>query len=285
MSQHVYNTYNLIKIMAATLFVHPLDVLKIRLQISPERVTSVGMAHQMLKYEGWPALYCGLTAGLLRQATYTAARLATYEALTKRYIRNNKKPPEGNDKILVGVCAGLVGGLVGNPSEVVLVRRMAEGCLPCPAKCGRGCCPSGYLGTVDGFRKIICSEGFMGLFRGTTLTLLRSVGVSIVHIGCYNEIREYVKERTGEKDPDTLTMYTAVALSFVTALLTHPIDVVKTFFQISRSDCITQRAVFNRVIRTKGVFGLWKGFTPYFIRMAIHTMIALLVMEHLKDYK
>ena len=47
------------------------------------------MASKLIKEEGFRSLYKGLSAGLLRQATYTTARLGIYQyisdALTERH--------------------------------------------------------------------------------------------------------------------------------------------------------------------------------------------------------
>jgi len=73
--------------MAATCFVHPMDVLKNRMQVSgmgsktKEYKTSFHAAGGILRNEGVTALYSGLSAGLLRQATYTTARLGVYNWL------------------------------------------------------------------------------------------------------------------------------------------------------------------------------------------------------------
>jgi len=70
--------------MAATCFVQPLDLVKNRMQLSgmggkaKEYRTSFHAFTSILKNEGITAMYTGLSAGLLRQATYTTTRLGVY---------------------------------------------------------------------------------------------------------------------------------------------------------------------------------------------------------------
>lgn len=70
--------------MAATCFVQPLDLIKTRMQISgmgsgkKEYKTSFHAAQSIFKNEGFFAMYNGLSAGLLRQATYSSTRLGVY---------------------------------------------------------------------------------------------------------------------------------------------------------------------------------------------------------------
>lgn len=64
--------------MGATLFVQPLDLIKNRMQLSGTKVSTVSVISSILKNEGLFAMYSGLSAGLLRQATYTTTRLGIY---------------------------------------------------------------------------------------------------------------------------------------------------------------------------------------------------------------
>jgi solute carrier family 25 oxoglutarate transporter 11 len=77
--------------MSATLFVQPLDLIKNRMQLSgvggakKEYKTSFHAFRGILQKEGFFALYNGLSAGLLRQATYTTTRLGVYNMLLNRF--------------------------------------------------------------------------------------------------------------------------------------------------------------------------------------------------------
>ena len=79
--------------MAATFFVQPLDLIKNRMQLSgmdgkvKEYKTSFHAFSSILKNEGIIAMYSGLSAGLLRQATYTTTRLGVYTWLFENYTR------------------------------------------------------------------------------------------------------------------------------------------------------------------------------------------------------
>ena len=66
--------------MAATCFVQPLDLVKNRMQIikvaeGGQKPTTASILFGVVKNEGVTKLYNGLSAGLLRQATYTTTRL------------------------------------------------------------------------------------------------------------------------------------------------------------------------------------------------------------------
>lgn len=84
MSHNSYNQELYVFRMAATLFVQPMDLIKNRMQLSGEggkakehRNTLHAIRSIVLK-EGVSGIYSGLSAGLLRQATYTTTRLGIY---------------------------------------------------------------------------------------------------------------------------------------------------------------------------------------------------------------
>ena len=62
---------------------HPFDVLKVRMQINEGK--SVGgfrVLRNIIKSEGIPGLYSGLSAAAARQFTYTTGRLGLYDVFT-----------------------------------------------------------------------------------------------------------------------------------------------------------------------------------------------------------
>ncbi|XP_015258682.1 PREDICTED: mitochondrial 2-oxoglutarate/malate carrier protein-like [Cyprinodon variegatus] len=85
--------------MGATVFVQPLDLVKNRMQLSGqgtkarEYKTSFHALFSILKNEGVGGIYTGLSAGLLRQATYTTTRLGIYTILFEKMTSADGRPP------------------------------------------------------------------------------------------------------------------------------------------------------------------------------------------------
>ena len=68
-------------------------------------------------------LYKGLSAGLLRQATYTTARLGIFKIINEEAIKmNDNKPLPLYQKLLCGLTAGGIGAFVGTPADLTLIR-------------------------------------------------------------------------------------------------------------------------------------------------------------------
>ena len=89
--------------MFATCFVQPLDLVKNRMQVcvvsDRSRPSSASVLMGVVRNEGFLTLYNGLSAGMLRQATYTTTRLG-------RYKKVNSSTAE---KINIGVDEDLLG--------------------------------------------------------------------------------------------------------------------------------------------------------------------------------
>lgn len=66
--------------MAATCVVHPMDVIKNRMQMQKGKASILSIINSVYS-EGVMKFYSGLTAGLVRQATYTTVRLGIYNQM------------------------------------------------------------------------------------------------------------------------------------------------------------------------------------------------------------
>lgn len=78
----MYNTIHIKNYsMAATCVVHPMDVIKTRIQVQKEKTSILNVIASIYREESILKFYSGLSAGLLRQATYTTVRLGIYNQL------------------------------------------------------------------------------------------------------------------------------------------------------------------------------------------------------------
>ncbi len=98
---------------------HPLDLIKVHLQTqTTKQFGMVGMGVRVFKNDGFFALYNGLSASLLRQLTYSMTRFGVYETYKNSLDRKMTFAESGG----VAMIAGFVGGIVGNPADMVNVR-------------------------------------------------------------------------------------------------------------------------------------------------------------------
>merc|ERR1712015_223386 len=87
--------------------------------------STVSVLTGVIKNEGITT-YNGLSAGLLRQATYTTTRLGIYTWLFEKFSTDGK-PPNFAMKAGLGMTAGGSAAFVGTPAEVALIRMTSDG--------------------------------------------------------------------------------------------------------------------------------------------------------------
>eukprot|EP00494_Astrolonche_serrata_P012307 UN12411 len=74
--------------MLAPCVIQPIDMIKVKIQLGEGSAAQV--AKTMYANEGLGSFHKGLSAGLLRQATYTTARLGSFRVLTNKAIEANR---------------------------------------------------------------------------------------------------------------------------------------------------------------------------------------------------
>jgi len=105
--------------MFATCCIQPMDMVKVRIQLQGEggskvQVNPVAIARQIIAQEGVKGLYTGLSAGLLRQATYTTSRMGIFKSMTSYLDRHNMNGFK--EKAIAGLLAGGLGSIIGTVS-------------------------------------------------------------------------------------------------------------------------------------------------------------------------
>uniref|UniRef100_A0A8C1FPK6 Mitochondrial 2-oxoglutarate/malate carrier protein n=1 Tax=Cyprinus carpio carpio TaxID=630221 RepID=A0A8C1FPK6_CYPCA len=219
--------------MGATVFVQPLDLVKNRMQLSGqgskarEYKTSFHAVASILRNEGIGGIYTGLSAGLLRQATYTTTRLGIYTVLFERLSKADGTPPNFLMKALIGMTAGATGAFVGTPAEVALIRMTADGRLPADQR-------RGYTNVFNALIRITREEGVTTLWRGCIPTMARAVVVNAAQLASYSQSKQALLDSGYFRD-DILCHFCASMISgLVTTAASMPVDIVKTRIQNMR---------------------------------------------------
>lgn len=213
--------------MGATVFVQPLDLIKTRLQISgqggsaKEFTGTFDAITKIVRREGIRSLYKGLSAGLLRQATYTTTRLGTYTFLNEKYKTATGKTPNILVSMGLGVCAGITGSFVGNPAEISLIRMTADGRLPLDQR-------RNYTSVINAVARIVREEGVLTLWRGCIPTMGRAAVVNAAQLSSYSQAKQMLV-KSGYFHEGIFMHFTASMISgFVTTVASMPVDIAKT---------------------------------------------------------
>uniref|UniRef100_A0A669CTC4 Mitochondrial 2-oxoglutarate/malate carrier protein n=1 Tax=Oreochromis niloticus TaxID=8128 RepID=A0A669CTC4_ORENI len=260
--------------MGATVFVQPLDLVKNRMQLSGqgtkarEYKTSFHALFSILRNEGVRGIYTGLSAGLLRQATYTTTRLGIYTILFEKMTSSDGRPPNFFLKALIGMTAGAIGAFVGTPAEVALIRMTADGRLPVDQR-------RGYKNVFNALFRITKEEGVTTLWRGCIPTMARAVVVNAAQLASYSQSKQALLD-SGAFDE---LFFCGRAESDHLLLFLGRIQNMKMID--GKPEYKNGLEVLVRVVGKEGFFSLWKGFTPYYARLGPHTVLTFIFLEQM----
>ncbi|KAJ1365674.1 Mitochondrial 2-oxoglutarate/malate carrier protein [Parelaphostrongylus tenuis] len=269
--------------MGATLFVQPLDLVKNRMQLSGtsgkrEYRSSIHALTSIIRNEGVLAVYNGLSAGLLRQATYTTTRLGTYTYLFEKF-RKGDAAPSFAMKVSLGMTAGAVGSLVGTPAELALIRMTSDGRLPPEQR-------RNYKNVFDALIRVIREEGFFTLWRGCGPTVMRGVVVNASQLSTYSQAKQMILGTGYVQDGIPCHFLASMVSGLATTIASMPVDIAKTRIQSmkvidGKPEYKNAFDVWMKIMKNEGVFALWKGFTPYYMRIGPHTVITFIFLEQM----
>ncbi|CAL5218903.1 g647 [Coccomyxa viridis] len=270
--------------MMATCVIQPIDMVKVRLQLGAQG-SPIAVASAIVKQDGFGALYKGLSAGLLRQATYTTARLGIFQGLSD-YLkkRNDGKPLPLWQKAGAGLTAGGLGALVGSPADLTLIRMQADSTLPMASR-------RNYKGVGDAMVRIVKEDGAIGLFRGAGPTVVRAMALNMGMLASNDEAKEMLEKAGFEKGGQAVVLGGATIAGFFAAACSLPFDFVKTRIQKMEPnpdgtmpykgpvDCAL------KTMREEGLLKFYTGFPTYCVRIAPHVTMTLVALEALKAYE
>lgn len=258
---------------------HPLDLTKVRLQTAhiPGQ-NMVGMLFSIIRNEGLFAIYSGLSASLLRQATYSTARFGVYEYLKEIFT----DPVTGHTPPMyillpVSMIAGAAGGAVGNPADIVNIRMQNDRSLPIEKQ-------RNYRNALDGVVRIVRDEGFMSLTRGIVPNMSRGLLMTAAQMVSYDEFKQILVERLGMPEAAHYTHFSASLLAgLVATTVCSPVDVVKTrVMDATHKHEGGAISILKNAIKTEGIRFAFRGWVPSFIRLGPHTILTFLALEQLK---
>jgi len=266
--------------MSATLFVQPLDLVKNRMQLSGEGGTARAYKNSfhaitsIVKAEGITGIYTGLSAGLLRQATYTTSRMGIYASLLEKFSKDEKSLGFFT-KAAIGIFSGGIAAFIGTPAEVALIRMTADGKLP-PAE------KRGYKNVFDALIRITKEESVATLWKGAGPTVARAMVVNGAQLASYSQAKEVIVKAGYLNEGIALHFCASMISGLLTTIASMPVDIVKTRVQKS-SGKTNPVKIFMDVIKQEGFFSLWKGFTPYYARLGPHTVLTFIFLEQFNN--
>lgn len=261
------------------MFVHPMDVLKVRMQLIGETgacaVAPSTVLKDLVKAEGMGGLYSGLSAAIARQVTYTSLRIGLYDTLRSMANPNPEVPDSFVVKAGCGIGAGAMASFICCPVEVSLVRMQADGRLPLAER-------RNYSSVFNALTRIAADEGVATYWRGASATVARAMVVSSTQLATYDQAKEVY---AGYLHGVPLHLSAALTSGFIYCFASLPLDTAKTRMQNQKPGAdgkLPYRSIPQTLLKITtqtGPASLWKGFGPYFLRGGGHTIGMFVFLE------
>ena len=234
----------------------------------------IGTFAHVFENEGIRGLYSGLSASLLRQITYSTTRFGVYEELKSKTSGNPSMPA----LMAMASISGFLGGVAGNPADVLNVRMQHDAALPMAQR-------RAYKNAVDGLVRMTREEGAKSLFRGVWPNSMRAVLMTVSQLASYDGFKRTIIRVTPLEDGLTTHFTASLAAGFVATTVCSPVDVIKTRIMSSQESKGLAKLLTD-VYRMEGVGWMFRGWVPSFIRLGPHTIATFLFLEqHKKIYR
>lgn len=283
----------------AELVTFPLDLTKTRLQVQGEaaaRHAGVGSTAQptyrgmlrtavgIVQEEGPLKLWQGVTPAVYRHVVYSGGRMLAYEQLRESVLGRNADGSFPLWKAVVGgMVAGGLGQFLASPTDLVKVQMQMEGRRALEGKEPR------VRGVLHAFVKIFSEGGIRGLWVGWVPNVQRAALVNLGDLTTYDTVKHFLLRHTPVEDNSLCHAISSICSGLVAATMGTPADVVKTrimnqprdsngrgLLYKSSLDCLVQS------VRGEGLWSLYKGFLPTWMRMAPWSMTFWLTFEQIR---
>ncbi|KAE8573677.1 mitochondrial 2-oxoglutarate/malate carrier protein [Halyomorpha halys] len=267
----------------AVVFCQPIDVIKNRMQLSGEggksrdHKTAFHAFFNIWKNEGPMALYDGFSANIARQICYTMTRLGVYQMSIEKFA---ERGVEGfKAQIGSSLIAGFIASVIATPTDVALVRMTADRRLPENEQ-------RKYKHVIDALIRMTREEGIGTLWTGVTPTVVRAMLGNVTQLTSYVQAKHYILNNGYMNDNIGCHFVSSLISGFVYAFSTAPIDMAKTRVQTmkkegGKGEYTGMVDVWIKTLKNEGVFSLWKGFGPYYFRIAPNTVLLFVFAEKL----
>lgn len=274
--------------ICSTSFMHPVDTLKVRLQILNEELGQKGerkllnpakVAASIWKTDGVKAFYKGFDSSLMKQCTYQTARLGVYKYLYENEVKKVGEVPFLK-KLRFALTAAVASALVGNPADITMIRRQSDLSLP-PAE------RRNYKNVFEAMYRIARTEGFFTLWTGLPYALVRVMAICSSQLTTFDEVKERTRKWRGSKEDDIYSRTAAAAVSGLACTISAlPFDNMKVKYQKMKKNpdgtwpYKSLLDAFVKTFRREGVLGFWSGLPAFYFYVAPHTLISLLSQDY-----
>lgn len=265
----------------AAVFTNPIEVCKVRQQIDQRPGGMLGTLRSVWSLHGWSGLQAGLQMSIVREASKSFFRIGMFAPILNQLHDSSQGSAPAHKRMAAGMTSGALAALVCNPIELVKTRQ--QGASTSGAAAFR------YKGPLDGLQKLHASEGFAGMWRGTSISMMRSAMVTGPHLTTYTGVKQLMVERQLMPDAPPLHMLASLSGALAGILCNQPLDVVRNRLYNQPLGPRGEGTLYSgavdcarKLAQADGVRGFYRGFWSHYMRVGPHYVLTFTFLEQIK---
>ncbi|KAK4690023.1 hypothetical protein P7C73_g88, partial [Tremellales sp. Uapishka_1] len=228
--------------------------------------------------------------------TYSVTRLGAYDMMKQAMSNKGTKKLSMGELVICGSSAGALGGIAGNPADIILVRMVADPTKPVAQRVN-------YRNALQGLYAMVSKEGVGSLARGLAPNTIRAMLMNVRLASVWAAVHDI--DRTTQASQlvsydyfkDLLLSHQILAngmpCHFVASALAGtvatticaPADVVKSRIMNMQHGATNQGpiGILTESLKKEGPRFLFKGWLPAWIRLTPNTIFMFVFLEQLKN--
>ncbi|EDO33353.1 predicted protein [Nematostella vectensis] len=262
----------------------PTEYVKTQLQLDEKAAKPIyrgpiDCVKKTVKGHGVLGLYRGLSSLLYGSVPKASVRFAVFE-----YLKNKMADENGKLTQFQTLASGLGAGVseavvVVCPMETIKVKFIHDQTQPNPK----------YKGFFSGVRTILKTEGFFGVYKGLTATVIKQGSNQMIRFFVYSNLKSWLQGGDSSKDIGAVKTFLIGGVAGAASVFGNtPVDVVKTRMQGLEAhkykntlDCTI------RIAKHEGFKAFYKGTVPRLGRVCFDVAFVFTLYENvmkLLDY-
>ncbi|KAL1529339.1 hypothetical protein AB1Y20_000293 [Prymnesium parvum] len=272
----------------------PIDRVKIMYQVSPSRRFSltavVQTAADIVRLQGFMALWRGYSASIMRDVPYAAILFSTFSIYEEAMCGWLDRSADVLTRALAGCLCGATATCLTYPLDVLRARFAADTSV-WASNGSAGTLPK-YSSYTQGVREIAAKEGLSAFFAGLRPTLMGIAPYSALSFAAFETIKAILQRHADSSAPpgqrgDIPVMHRLVS-GAVSGMLaqtsTYPLHVVRRRMQVRPSEKRGGYAStwhgLRKIYAREGVAGgLYKGLTLTMLKGPLQSAVGFTVND------
>jgi solute carrier family 25 (mitochondrial folate transporter), member 32 len=250
--------------LVSTLLLHPMDVLKVKMQITETRPLLKQITTNIYRNQGLIGFYRGISPSMAGSCLSWGIYFYLYQSFKNTFDTTKQLSPL--EHLSASGLAGLITALFANPLFVIKTRMITQ------------TRQDGYKSLLHGFKTIYKNEGVPGLYRGLVPAMF-GVSHGAIQFMFYEQMKIYTS------DSPTMLEYTVLASisKVIATVLTYPYQTLKSRLQTESKYLTKEYSGVMMTVRNiyggEGFRGFYKGLGINLVRVLPGTIVTFGVYE------